>query len=44
MKMTAVIEVEFELVDGQPENAAWAALQRGLSCSGRNRFFATDCW
>ena len=31
MKMTAVIEVEFELIDGQPENAARAALQRGLS-------------
>jgi hypothetical protein len=30
MKMTAVIEVEFELIDGQPENAARAALQRGL--------------
>jgi hypothetical protein len=31
MRMTAVIEVEFELIDGQPENAAHAALQRGLS-------------
>jgi hypothetical protein len=47
MKMTAVIEVEFELVDGQPENAARAALQRGLSCSGaqsvlRDRLLVVD--
>jgi hypothetical protein len=29
MKLTATIEVEFEIEDGQPENAANASLMRG---------------
>jgi hypothetical protein len=29
MKVTATIEVEFEMDQGQPENAAYAALARG---------------
>jgi len=30
MQLTATIEIEFEMEDGQPENAAKAALARGV--------------